>query len=341
VTRRPRTARTVQLALAVAGLALFVGLVHGVGRAQLADDLRRFGWSLVAVVALELLVDACNTAAWRRTLPPDAPVGYWLLYWVRQAGVAINQLTPTATVGGEIAKTMLLRPRLPTATTAASLVAARMSYALGQAILVLLGLSVILTRTRATPDLGIAMIGAFTATVVGVGAFVWLQRRGVFGPAIARARRLGIARTFVDRLHAGGVALDRQLAAYYRNRPYDFGASVLWHVVGQLVSLAQLWFILTALGVPTGLTTCLAIEAFAVVIDSATFFVPGRLGVQEAGRVVAFTTFGLDASTGLAVAIIVRLTQLLVAGVGMAAFGALSLAPPKPRPSDPSASPDR
>jgi uncharacterized membrane protein YbhN (UPF0104 family) len=65
-------------------------------------------------------------------------------------------------------------------------------------------------------------------------------------------------------------------------------------------------------------------------LDSAAFLVPGRIGVQEAGRVLVFTTFGFDASTGLAVAVIVRLTQLAVAGVGMAAFTVLSVTPPPP-----------
>lgn len=329
MTHAPRRARTIQLALAVAGLALFAALVHGVGIERLAEDLRNFGWALLGVVAFELVIDACNTAAWRKTLPPSAPVRFWLLFWVRQAGVAINQLTPTATVGGEVAKAMLLRPRLPTATTGASLVAARMSYALGQAILVLLGLSAVLARIRDTPDLGLAIIVAFGATVTGTVAFVWLQRQGIFAPLVAIARRLGVARALLDRLHAGSEALDRQLTTYYRDRPAAFAASVVWHVAGQLLGLLQLAFILTALGTPIDLATCLAIEAFALVLDSAAFLVPGRVGVQEAGRVLVFTTFGLGAATGLAVAVIVRLTQLIVAAFGMTAFAVLNIAPPR------------
>jgi hypothetical protein len=330
VSLGPRTARRWQLALAVAGLGLFGALVHAIGTTRLTADLHRFGWALLGVIAFELVIDACNTAAWRRTLPSAAPVGFGLLFWVRQAGVAVNQLTPTATVGGEIAKAALLRGRLPIPTTAASLVAARMSYALGQTALVVLGLSAILARTREAPDLALAVAGACSVSAGGVVAFLWLQRRGVFGPLAAQLRRLRIAPAALARLHAGGVALDRHLAAYYRERARAFAASVGWHVVGQLVGLGQLAFILANLDVPTPLATCLAIEAFALVLDSAAFLVPGRLGVQEAARVVVFTTFGLGAATGLAVAVIVRLTQLAVAAVGLAAFAVLSLAPPLP-----------
>lgn len=324
MTRRSRTARTFQLGLIVAGVALFALLARSIGVERLGADLRRFGFAILGVITFELIIDACNTVAWRKTLPPAAPIGFWLLFWVRQAGVAINQLTPTATVGGEVAKTLLLRPRLPVPTTAASLIAARMSYALGQAILVLLGLSTILARTRNAPDLSTAIVLAFLITVGGVLGFVWLQRRGIFTTAIAGARRLGITGRFVERIEGGGAALDTHLADFYRDRSRAFAASVLWHTTGQLVGLIQLSFILAALCVPASLATCLAIEAFALVLDSAAFLVPGRIGVQEASRVLVFTTFGLSAATGLAVAVIVRLNQLAVAALGLAAFASLS-----------------
>ena len=198
------------------------------GAARLLDDLRGFGWAIVGVVAFELVIDACNTVAWRHTLPPDAGIGFWSLFWVRQAGVAINQVTPTATVGGEVVKTILLRPHLRSAVSAASLVAARMSYALGQTTLVLLGLSAVLGRTRDTPDLALAVVAAFVATVGGVLGFVWLQRRGIFATAAAALRRLGIARGIADHLHAGGAALDTHLSDFYRDRPRAFAASIVW-----------------------------------------------------------------------------------------------------------------
>ncbi len=322
--------RLVHALLLIAGLGVFVALVHHVGAANLFEDLRRFGRAILGVIAFELLIDACNTAAWRFTLPLRSPIGFGLLYWVRQAGVAINQITPTATVGGEVVKTVLLRPRLRPAATAASLVAARMSYALGQTVLVLLGLSAIFAHTHHTPDLSRAIAMAVVGTAGGVLAFVWLQGRGIFTKLADAIARLGIARHTVERLRDAVSTLDRQLATFYRERPGAFVASVGWHVVGQLVGLLQLAFILTALGTPTPLATCLAIEAFALVLDSAAFLVPGRVGVQEAGRVLVFTTFGLSATTGLAVAVIVRLNQLAVVAIGLAAYAALTLRPPAP-----------
>ncbi len=331
MTAGTRAARLLQAVVVMAGVGLFVALVHHVGARELLTELRGFGWSILAVVTFELVVDACNTIAWQLTLPTPSPVSFARLYWIRQAGVAVNQLTPTATVGGEVVKAMLLRTHLRSSVAAASLIAARMSYALGQTILVLLGLSAVLGRTTATPDLGIAIVAAAIATGAGVLAFVWLQGRGFFAALAAVLRRLGVATRLADRLHAGGTVLDGHLADFYRNRRGAFVWSVAWHVAGQLVSLLQLAFILRALGTSTPIATCLAIEAFALVLDSVSFLVPARVGVQEAGRVLVFTTFGFTAATGLAVAVIVRLNQLTVAAIGLAAFGALSLEPRRTR----------
>ncbi len=334
MTLGTRTARFVQLGLVAAGIALLVVLVRRIGVAQLLAHLRGFGWAAFAgVVLFELAFDLCNTMAWRTTLPRDTRVGLPLLFCVREAGVAINQLTPTATVGGEIVKAMLLRPRLPATATAASLVATRMSYALAQTLVVLLGLAAVLRRLRNTPDLATAVVAVVVATTVGVVAFVWLQRRGMFAALTAVAGRLGVGGTLVARAQATGGALDAHLTAFYAERPAAFAASVLWHCGGQLVGLFQLAYLLAGLGFPTPLTTCLAMEAFALVLDAAAFLVPGRIGVQEAGRVLVFTTFGLGAPTALAAAVIVRLNQLAAAALGLVCLAYLTVSPAGASPS--------
>ena len=312
--------RALSLALVLAGAALLATLLHAVGIARLAAELRALGWAAAAVVALELVVDACNTLAWRQTLAP--PVGLARLFWIRQAGTAVNQLTPTATVGGEVVKTWLLRPGVPAAEAVASLLATRTSYALAQALVVLAGLGVLAGRLDDAPGLVRAAGLVLAAMLVGVGLLVVLQRRGVFAPLAARVLggRGGVRR---EPLHAGAVALDRALATLHA-RPRAFAASLAWHCTGQLVSLMQLLVILAALGTPVDLATALALEALALVVDAATFVVPARLGVQEGGRVLAFVALGLEATTGLAVAVTVRLTQLAVTALGLGAWAYLS-----------------
>ncbi len=315
--------RRLQIGLTVAGVALFAALVRAIGVAPITTAFQRLGARFAVVVALELVLDGCNTRGWQWALGP-APLGFWRLYWIRQAGTAINQLTPTASVGGELAKALLLRGKARSSEILASLVVAKVSLAAAQATTVLLGLAVALDRLRDAPELARAIVTVFALIVAAIVAFVAVQRRGGLGrvavAVAAIAPRSRIARAFRER--AG--ALDERLRHLYRDRPGLIVAAVAWHVAGQLVGVVQLWFILGALGVPSSLATCLALEAASLTIDAATFFVPARVGVQEGGRVLIFTAFGLGAATGLAVAVVVRVNQLVVSAIGLAAFAYFS-----------------
>ena len=319
-----RPTRALHLALVAAGAVLLVTLVRTIGLDRLAAELRRFGTGFVVVVAFELALDACNTLGWQRTLAP-ATVGFWRLYWIRQAGTAVNQLTPTATFGGEVVKAMLLRPRVDTGNAAASIVAAKLSFAMAQTLLVLCGLAAVLPRLRGAPSLRAGVLLAAAATCVGVGGFFLLQRRGALSRTLDALTYLGIRSERLQRLRIRAADIDTRLAALHRERRGAFGVSVAWHFVAQLVGTLQLFYILHVLGVQAGIVTCFAIEAFALVIDSALFFVPGRVGVQEGSRVLVFTALGMSAATGLAVAVIVRVNQLAVAALGLLAYGYFSL----------------
>jgi uncharacterized protein (TIRG00374 family) len=120
------------------------------------------------------------------------------------------------------------------------------------------------------------------------------------------------------------ATLDARLRAFHSERPGALAAVVAWHCAGQLASLAQLWFVVRALGVDVTVATCLAVEAACLVVDAATVLVPGRIGVHEGGRVLVFSALGLGAATGLAVALVIRVTQLAVAATGLAAFAYFS-----------------
>jgi len=317
--------RVIQCVLLAAGAVLLVAMVRAVGVARIAGDLQRLGWGFLAVVAIELTLDGCNTAGWRRTLEPSHRIGFWRLFWVRQAGTAVNQLTPTATLGGELVKTMLLKAHIATVDAVASLIAARMTFALAQAALCVTGLVIAVQRLGDSPELAIALVTAAALLILGIASFILLQRRGMFAALTRGTRWAGVQPQWLTRLHGSARGLDQRLGRFYGRRTTALAASVAWHLAAQSLSVLQLLFILHALGVPTSIFTALAIEGCALVIDGALFFVPARLGVQEGGRVLVFTALGPGAAIGLSVAVVVRLTQLVVSTIGLAAFGYLSL----------------
>src|SRR5207253_1483545 len=73
-------------------------------------SLLHVGWGMALVLSQEVVAHALNGCAWRFAFTPESArrVSLGELIRLRVAGDAINYLTPTATIGGEVARTMLL-----------------------------------------------------------------------------------------------------------------------------------------------------------------------------------------------------------------------------------------
>ena len=115
--------KRIQAGALLLGLGFFAYLVYEIGVDAIISDLRVIGWGLGIIVLLELVLDGFNTIGWRYTFPPaDRHIGFWHLYLVRMAGSAFNQVIPSATMGGEPIKVMLLRPHMRTSSAVASVI---------------------------------------------------------------------------------------------------------------------------------------------------------------------------------------------------------------------------
>src|SRR5262245_4078568 len=138
--------RRLQLLLLLLGVGLFVFVVQKAGVARIFHGLRSVGWWFLVVLALELVIDALHSEAWRWCMPGGLHrVSRFHTLLARTAGVAVNVLTPTATVGGEVVKGMLVRRWLPLADGFASVIVDKLTFALGQAIFLLTGTLAVLT----------------------------------------------------------------------------------------------------------------------------------------------------------------------------------------------------
>ena len=86
----------------VLGIGLFAALVAHVGPARLWHDASVLGWGVAWVIAIEGLADFLHTWAWQRCFSPFHRPGALRLWWPHLAVAAINFVTPTATLGGEV-----------------------------------------------------------------------------------------------------------------------------------------------------------------------------------------------------------------------------------------------
>jgi putative membrane protein len=307
--------------LLVAGLVLFAFLLHEFGSRAILDDLRRVGFGIVPIVLQEVLAYACNTLGWRCAFPGAVPpkVGFWRLMGARIAGDAINAVTPTATLGGEVVRVRLLRDRASaTAVVAASVAIAKLTQTVGQVVYVLCGVALLLWvfETPLGESLRHGLAIGIPAIVVLLAVGVWLQRRGLFAPMVRAARRLGLLADS-DHLHRRLERLDQEIAAFHLAGSRRFVESSAWFAMGWALGLLEAGLILYFLGIPVTFERVLAIEVLAIAIDGVLFFVPGKVGTQEGGKVLIFALLGLVPAEGLAFGILRRIRELVWSGFGL------------------------
>jgi hypothetical protein len=87
--------------------------------------------------------------------------------------------------------------------------------------------------------------------------------------------------------------------------------------IGWAAGAIEVYLILLFLGIPVTVERALAIEVLSATIDAVLFFVPGKVGTQEGGKVLIFSMLGLEAAKGLSLGILRRMRELIWAGIGL------------------------
>jgi len=314
--------RIVNAALLVAGAVCLALLVDRIGARTLWEDLLRLGWGAAIIVAVAVLEHALHTAGWRRCFSRDNAPSWPRLFSAFLAGYAVSFATPTAIVGGEVARGGVLLRDVPAVEVVASITLDRLAHTVADLIVGLCGVAVIIgaaplsVGTRA----GVAAVAGLVS--IGVGAFFWLQRRGRLAGFIANhavLRRI-VGKQRATRLANGGAEVDRRLAAFHANEPGAFCASVALHAAGTAVGALQIAIFLGWLGIAFQAQTVLEVFLVTTAIDLFSFFIPLRLGAQEGGRMLAMSLAGLDPALGLLFALVIRVQQIVWAAIGFVIY---------------------
>jgi uncharacterized membrane protein YbhN (UPF0104 family) len=319
--------RWLERVLGVLGAGLFAWLLYRFGIGNLEENLRLAGWGLLLVVGQEILAFLANTWGWYWSFPRAARTPpFSQLLRARIAGDAFNYVTPTASLGGEFVRFRMLGGVAGRVQVAASLSVAKVAQTLGQVAFILFGLAYVATEFAVPPAVTLgawSMVGVF---VIACGGFVWWQRRGMFGPLLRVAQWFGWLQSPE---HAGRVErLDREIRALHHDG-IRFWLAVSSFAVGWALGILEMYIVLWLLDLPRSFALATAIEVFSATLDGILFFVPGKLGTQEGGKVLIFSILSLDPAKGLAAGVFRRIRELVWAGIGLALWWKAQWATPR------------
>jgi uncharacterized protein (TIRG00374 family) len=301
------------------GALVLAVLLYRLGPAAVLAELGRVGWGWALIIGQEILPILANTWGWHCTfLKPLRQVPLGRLFRMRLAGDGFNYLIPSATLGGEVLRVNLLRREMAVGAAAASVTVAKFTQFLGQALFIALGLMLAAPFAPLKPGL----LPVLWALLLGCVIFLGLVLLGLWRGMFSRLTRLLLA-WLPARLKGylpvdQAAELDRDISAFLRDDQPAFWASTLSFGLAWALGSVEVLLIFYFLGLPPDLATAVTVETLSVFIDALLFFVPGKLGTQEGGKVLIFISLGLPPVSGLAFGLIRRIRELTWAGLGVA-----------------------
>lgn len=314
-TRRAGTTRLPVMKIASAiggllGLALMTALFIREGYADVFHALGLAGWALLWLAPYRMLYFMLYAVGWFRLLHPSdlqRRAGFGYVFWVTTVRDAVDRLLPVASVGGSVVGVRLLRWRgLAGAAVAATVIVEILLTLIILYLFTALGLLLLVALRDAGPEYRNLLLGFLLSLPVPVITALLLRYGSVF------QRLHGFLRPLVGEgaVSEGAAALDRELdACFHRWRPLLLAGSLQFaaFVSGSF----EIWFALRLFGHPIGAGPAIALESLIQAARHFAFFVPGGLGVQEAGLVLFGHLLGVGSELALAVSMAKRMRELI------------------------------
>ena len=304
-----RILKSLLLAASVVGLGY---LVYRIGATRVVEALSRLTWWQFVIVCLPYgLISAVDTLGWRFAFSRSR-TSYWRLFGARLAGEALNLVTAVGSVGGEAVKAWLIRRDVTYEESVPSVVIAKTTIVIGQAIFLMLGLAIAWLLLPVHSSMLESMLWLLAVEIVAVGGFVGAQVTGLIG----RMGRL-LARVGVVAAPEYAAHLDRTLREYWHREWGRLALSVGFHTLGWLFGAFEALVTLWALGIGAGPLEAIVVESFGSGVRFASFMVPASIGVLEGANAGAFSSIGYGAAAGLAFSIVRRARQAVWIGIGV------------------------
>src|SRR5262245_6849767 len=304
--------KIVRALLLIGGIAALAYLIVQVGPEPLLASLSHLAWWQFLLICLPYGgVMAVDTLGWWYAFPGN-PASFGRMFAARTAGEAVNVVTAVGGVGGEAVKVWILRPAVSYEESVPSVVIAKTSITIAQALFLILGLVLAAFVTDFSGPIVTAMLWLLVVEILAVGGFFAAQVTGLVGRA---GRMLTWAGLITEPSYA--ERLDADLREYYSRQWGRFVASVAAHLAGWLLGVVETFITMWALEIPVTVVTATVIEALGSAVRFATFLVPGSLGTLEGANAAAFAALGFGASAGLTFSLVRRGRQVVWIVVGL------------------------
>lgn len=310
----------------VVGLVLLAGVVFWIGPAELLRQLVMLGWIFPVLLVFGLVKHALRTSAWKEALEAEGvAIEFRELFRVRVISQSLAYFSSMGGLVGDPIKPWLLRRTAAVETTLPATFVEAALYWFTSLCVAAAGAFVVITIAANQYN---AFLLSLICLAISGGIVLLLFGRTPLLPKLTAfaSRRWPLRQSWATILRKGGE-LEGRMRTFRLRHPGPSSRMLGLDLFVQAIMLAEVWIVLSAAGLSIDFFLLLAIEGASRVVKTASFYIPGRLGADEAGAAASFLLLGLDPAAGLTLAIARRIAGLCWAGIGLAwlSFGAATI----------------
>ena len=302
--------RITLILLAVSSLFLFL-MLKEIGWNQFGFYLRQVGYKWPLILIPYGFINFLGAISWKiLLLNRETCPSITRLFFLRLAGESLNQLTPTASLGGEPFKAFRLHAGgVKWQEATASVVIQKGMMVLSLVLYIIMSLALVpFVLLGAMPHMGLLSLGAIVLAGAGV-AFVVVQRSHPCVSVISHMKKFSLCPSILSSKEAELATLDFYLSEFYRKHTDRCIAVFVLLVLSWGLHAAEAYIIFGLLGHPIHWGTAVCLDGLAMLFTGLGFIIPVSLGVQDGGNILLSLGLKLGAPLGAAFSIVRRLRE--------------------------------
>jgi hypothetical protein len=306
-----------KILLVLAGLAALGWFLSRMNFRDLGHALAQLGWRAPVLLLPYLGVYVVDSAGWWCSFPQAPGVSFLRLFRIRWAGEAVNQVVPSAYVGGEAVKVYLLsKHRVPVRVSGPVAVISKTVQTCGQLVFIALASLAFVSLGHTPPTFQRAMAAVVVAGAGIVVGMVWVQRRGVFFILFELLARLPLPVAALEQRREQLLRLDAPIHSCYAAARWRLLLAFAGYLGGWLLDTVEIRLAAYLLHVPLTWVQAVAIEGFVGVVRVIGLVVPAAIGVQESGLLFLCRMAGVPEGFAVVYAVLRRGREAVFALVG-------------------------
>jgi uncharacterized protein (TIRG00374 family) len=311
-------------------VGLFIYFIIRADPKELLSLLSRLSPLAIAVLILmRLLFWAIRTWSWRIILArcSRARVHFATLFWSELAGHAVGYFTPSAKLGGDAIRAMMLGP-VPKNQALASVVVDKTIELIATILMMSLGLFITLLRIRmgATQRIVFLSVTVLAASLLFV--FLRKQKKGLFIWILETLKKLHIRWKYLEAKRQRLIETDAIIADFHSRHRRSTLAVFL-----QYIAMTLLWAVEMHMSFYfLGLRSITPLKSFLItmlgIVANIVPVIPAGIGIYDMSYMPIFAIFKVPLKYGVTVVLLRRLLNLLMAVIGLLPMLRMKTKPP-------------